>query len=357
MSGIDVSGGVGHSAFGPEVFVVDTDVLLGDACGVLAASGKRSELLRAIDAGTAIAVMSEQAFHELGWMSAVAARGRGVDHDDLRALIGDAYLPRIPIVVTPALDAAHAMDDACDIVDPDDVAHVQVARFISARAVYSHDKHLRRPGIAPATRADYDRRIEHLGVLSTRSEVERGVAFASGLTCAGTAGAVSWAAERMGVTSVIVWSGLGLAVAVAAHGVLTPPERRQRIGAWLGPVIAQVGSAIERSDIARRELRLSRLVTSPNMHRLEVRVATYLVGHPASTMNTIAEDLDLSSTERQQLSALLRSHPTFELVSRWGWAVGRIRGELETQPSSSWRPRLSEHESHKVTPAEVDPYS
>lgn len=152
MFGNDDSGGVGESDLGPEIFVVDTDVLLGDACSVLADRRKRSELLRALDASTAIAVMSEQTFHEFGWMSAVAARARGVDHDDLRALISDTYLPRIPIVVTPAIDAGHWMPDAYDIADPDDIAHVQVARLISARAVYSHDKHLRRPGVAPSTR-------------------------------------------------------------------------------------------------------------------------------------------------------------------------------------------------------------
>src|SRR4051794_35726247 len=83
-------------ALEPEMFVADADVILGDACDVLAV-GKRSELLRAIDAGAAIALMSERAFHELGWMSAKSARGRSVSHDALRALINVEYLPRIPV--------------------------------------------------------------------------------------------------------------------------------------------------------------------------------------------------------------------------------------------------------------------
>jgi hypothetical protein len=50
-----------------EVIVGDTDALLGDACGMLAGPG-RSEILAAIDAGIFVALMSEQAYLEVGWM-------------------------------------------------------------------------------------------------------------------------------------------------------------------------------------------------------------------------------------------------------------------------------------------------
>lgn len=165
--------------FGVDVFVVDTNVLLADACAVLA-SGRRSALLRAIDAGTGTAFMSEQAFHEVGRMSAVSARGHGVDHDALRTLIANDYLPRIPVVATPSDGDGHWVPRADDVSDPDDRPHVQVARLISARVVYSHDKDLRRPGLAPATRRDYDQRVLHLSVMSTHREHEQGAALAIG---------------------------------------------------------------------------------------------------------------------------------------------------------------------------------
>lgn len=81
-------------------------MLLGDACAVLA-DGRCSELLRAIDVGTGTAFMSEQAFHEVGRMSAASARGRGVDRDALRELIANDYLPRIPVVATPSEGDEH----------------------------------------------------------------------------------------------------------------------------------------------------------------------------------------------------------------------------------------------------------
>lgn len=48
---------------------------------------------------------------------------------------------------------------------------------------------------------------------------------------------------------------------------------------------------------------------------------------------------DLNAAERRQLSAVLRSHLSFERVSRYGWAVGGCRSELETFPSQRWQSR------------------
>ncbi len=327
--------GVADQAFGTEVFVADADVVLGDACDVLA-SGRRSELLRALDAGTAIAFMSEHAFRELGWMSAKSARGRRVDHDALRALIIEGYLPRIPVVVIPGPREDHWLPDAADVSDPDDVPHVQVARLISAGAVYSHDRDLRRPGLAPATRADYDQRVVHLSVLSTRREAEHSFGLVVGFAGAGTAEAVSWTSVRLNVRSATVWFALAVVFAATAYLVLASPERRRRIAAGLEPVMARIGAAVQRSESARRKLSDARLITAPDTHRLEALVATYLARHPNTTMGDIAKALDLNTAGGRQLSVLLRSHPSYELVSRYGWAVGRTRPELETHPSLSW---------------------
>ena len=62
---------------------IDADALLKDACGVLQ-SGKHSMRLNAIVGGTLVAGISEQAFREIGWMSAPAPRGHDVRDADLR---------------------------------------------------------------------------------------------------------------------------------------------------------------------------------------------------------------------------------------------------------------------------------
>ncbi|MBO1756534.1 hypothetical protein [Allobranchiibius sp. CTAmp26] len=108
-------------------------------------------------------------------MLAKGARSRGVRDGDLRALLEREYLPRISVIVVPSSGSGHWMPSADDVPGPDDVEHVQVARFISARAVYSHDKDLRGPGFAPATRAAYDERVAHLAAVAAFRQLEIGV--------------------------------------------------------------------------------------------------------------------------------------------------------------------------------------
>lgn len=316
---------------GPEVFAADTDVVLGDACAVLL-TGEQSELLRAVDAGTAYAFMSDQAFREIGWMSAKSARGQGVDHDELRALIVDEYLPRIAVVTIPPTDGGHWMPDADDVKDPDDVAHVQVARLIAARAVYSHDKDLRKPGHAPRTRTDYDDRIASLAAITQRRELEHGTGMALGLVGEGAAWAVGAAARRLGTRAGVVWAGVAIAAAAATYLLLAPEQRRKTLAETLKPELVRLGAELERTDAAARALRATRFITPVDTHRLEVQVAIYLARHPGSTMEDLADGLGLDTADRRHLSQLLRSHPAFEKVNR-RWQVGRPRPALETEPA------------------------
>lgn len=318
-------------ASGREVLVADTDVVLGDACRVLN-TGLPSELLRAVDAGTAIAVMSEQTFREIGWMSAKSARGNGVDDEALRNLITTAYLPRIPVVSTPVAGDGHWMPDASDVRDPDDVAHVQVARLIAARAVYSHDRDLRGPGFAPATRDAYERRLVHLSLTTDRAENERSIGMVAYFTGGGTNEVVKWTSVKLNVRPAIVWLGLTVAILGAMYVLLSPPDRRRRIADGLEPIIERIGAAMERSDYARHELHATRLIREIELDRLELLVASLLVCRPDLTMSEIADELELTTAARRQLSAILRGHPAFQLSSRYGWSVGRYRGQLATTP-------------------------
>ncbi len=318
-------------AAGPEVLVADTDVVLGDACQVLR-TGRPSELLRAIDAGTAIAFMSEQTFHEIGWMSAKSARGNDVDHEALRTLITTTYLPRIPVVSTPTPDDGQWMPDASDVTDPDDIAHVQVARLVAARAVYSHDRDLRRPGLAPPTREAYDRRLVHLSLTTDRAENERSIGMLACVTGGGTNEIVKWTSVRLKVRPATLWLGLTMVFAGTMYVLVSPPERRRRIADGLEPIIERIGTAIERSDRARAELQTTRLIPEFVPDRLEMIVASLLARRPELTMGEIGAELGLTTASRSQLSVLLRGHPVFERSSRYGWSVGRRRDQLATTP-------------------------
>lgn len=335
-----------------EVASIDADALMKDACAVLR-TDEPSVLLEAIDAGTMVAVMSDQAFWEIGWMSAPTARAQGVDDGDLRRLVTADYLPRIPVVSTGRSHSGnpsdeHTKDDptpgywlppVTDVRDPKDIAHVQVAHLVSATVVYSHDRHLRGPGHAPRNRFEFDLRVQHLGVVTTRRQHETVAAQLLSLAGQGTNLVLNRAASLAGIRSGLAWTALGLTSAAATFWTFADQPRRQRFAEALRPVAVTIGEAYARDAEARSALSHARLLTPTTPDRLEVRVASYLIRNRNSTMGGMAEGLGLGTAERRELSTLLRTHPSFERVSGWGWGAGRLRDGLETEPSKTWRPR------------------
>lgn len=343
-----------------EVASIDADALMKDACAILRAD-EPSALLEAIDASTMVAVMSDQAFWEIGWMSAPTARGQEVDDGDLRRLVTAEYLPRIPVVSTGRSrssipgdnfysrtndragsdgNASYWLPSVTDVCDPKDIAHVQVAQLVSATVVYSHDRHLRGPGHAPRNRSEYDQRVQHLGVVTTQRQHEANAAQLITLAGQGTNWALSRTASLAGIRRGMAWTTLGLAAAAATLWTFADSPRRQRFVDAFRPFAASVGDAYARDAQARSALGDARLLTPTDPDQFEVRVASHLVRNPDSTIGVIAEGLGLGAAERRELSTLLRTHPSFEKISGWGWAAGRLRDALETEPSKTWRPRV-----------------
>ncbi|MEU4192039.1 hypothetical protein AB0E69_09085 [Kribbella sp. NPDC026611] len=130
-----------------------------------------------------------------------------------------------------------------------------------------------------------------------------------------------------------------LASGIGAYLLLASPTRRQGVADGIGPVVGRLNANIKLGNLAHRALMDGRLVFTPDPSRLELRVASYLVRHPDASMRAIGDALHLSTTARRQLARVLRSHPSFELVSRYGWSIGRIRTALATEPSTSWQPQ------------------
>lgn len=338
-----------------EVASIDADALMMDACAVLR-TDESSVLLEAIDVGTMVAVMSDQAFWEIGWMSAPTSRGQEVDDHDLRRLVTIDYLPRIPVVSTGrsrsnpgdtlngraegGTNTRYWMPSVTDVRDPKDIAHVQLAQLVSATVVYSHDRHLRAPGHAPRGRPEFDRRLEHLSIVTNQRQHESNAAQLISLAGEGTKWALNRTASLTGIRRGMAWTALGLATAAAALWTFADGTRRQQFADAFRPGLASIGEAYAREAQARSALDDARLLTPTDPDRLEVRIASHLVRNPDSTMAVIADALDLGSAERRELSVILQAHPSFEKASGWGWAAGRIRDVLETEPSKSWRPRV-----------------
>ncbi|WP_235531362.1 hypothetical protein [Phycicoccus sp. Soil748] len=316
----------------------DADALLKDACAVLR-TGQESLLLRTIDTGTVVAIMSDQAFREIGWMSAPAARGHHVSNADLRAMLAAEYLPRVPVVTTPVSKGDHWMPNVDDVTDPKDVAHVEVARLVLGTAVFSHDRDLRIPGHAPRTRELYDERLERLGLVARYRVAEHGAGLVLTAVGVGTKHVVGHAAAKLRVGRPAAWSVVAAVAAATLYWVGAKSSRRAKVGESFGPAMTKLVEAQARAASVEEVLRNSPLLAPSDTDRLEVRVAAHLVRYPDSSASAIAGALGLKEQEEQrELSVLLREHPAFERVGRWGWAVGRIRNALETEPSKDWRP-------------------
>ncbi len=320
-----------------DVVAVDADALLKDACVVLL-SGQKSVLLQAIDTGTVVAIMSEQAFREIGWMSGPAARGHNVSNSDLRLMLATDYLPRIPVVITAVAGEHHWVPQVDDVTDPNDVAHVEVARLVSGTAVLSHDRHLRIPGHAPRSRALYDERLGRVGLVSTYREREWGVGLVLAALGSGTNYAVGRAATHARLSRPAAWSVAGFALAAGLFWANSNPSRRSKLADAVEWILTNIVEAHLRAASAERAIQNDRLLAPGGIDRFEVQVAAYLVRHPDSNKGEIADALSLGGRARTELSALLREHPAFERSSRLGWAVGRIRDALETEPSKDYRP-------------------
>ncbi|HEY3381821.1 MAG TPA: hypothetical protein VGK32_08640 [Vicinamibacterales bacterium] len=312
-----------------EVFIWDTDALLGDACDTLAGPGRgRSEVLAAIDAGILVALMSEQAYVELGWMYPKAARGRSVDEDSLREVIEKEYLPRARVVTLPTrLDAAWAPLIE-DVNDADDIQHAQLARLVAPSSVYSHDRHLRRPGYAPADRAAYREVLEIVAILTHFREATVGAAMGANLTLVVATGAVKGAAGRLRVKpSLIALSGIVVTAAVVAV-VVRDPARRRLVRHAAATLADAIGAAAMRDTEAGLKLAATSVVPVDPYPRIEAQVAAVLARNPDVTVTALSDRLGSNAPAEPDLRLLLQSHPAFVATRPDHWALGSVRTAL-----------------------------
>jgi len=312
-----------------EVIVWDTDALLGDACDMLAGTG-RSGILGAIDARVVVALMSEQAYLEIGWVYPKAARGHGVDEDALRELIEVEYLPRIRVVTLPT-----ALEDAWvplidDVNDPDDIQHAQLARLVAPCSIYSHDGHLRRPGYAPRDPATYSQFLETVAAVTHYREAAVGVAISINLTAMGASAAVKAAARRLQTKPAWVSLGAFLVTATAVALALRHPERRRRAGSAAGMALETLGGVAAGNAKACLALAAAALVRGGPRPRLEARAASYLARNPDSTITALRDGLGTAAPTHETLQEMLQSHSSFATTRPHHWALGSIRTTLAT---------------------------
>ena len=234
------------------------------------------------------------------------------------------------------------MPPADEVLDPDDVAHVQLARLVSARAVYSHDRDLRGPGLAPPTRAAYDVRLRELAALTQYREIETALGVGLGASAMAVRGAAKVTARLLSLKPAAAAAVLGTATTMVALKALSEPGRRRSMAAVSRQLITHVGEGVQRGNEAGRFLAANAYISRAEPQRLEVQVASHLARTPDQTLTQIGDALGLDRDGRRELSALMRSHVSFERSSPFGWSVGRYRRALETEPPAAPESRTIE---------------
>jgi hypothetical protein len=107
----------------------------------------RSGLLRMTDRGTAALYAADHVYGEVYEHLPKIAHWSKVPTKVLRARFEETYLPALRFVTVDATDIVDPQVLA--ITDPDDVPSGQLAKLIAPCVVFSEDRHLRKPGLAP----------------------------------------------------------------------------------------------------------------------------------------------------------------------------------------------------------------
>ncbi|MER6828835.1 hypothetical protein ABT352_22835 [Streptosporangium sp. NPDC000563] len=248
---LDPYGGMGPRFLG----VVDTCALLSSIRNDVEHGPQwRSRLLRMTGDGIALLYASDHVYTEVYRRLPKIAQNSSASVDALRQHFERAYLPALRFVSVQGGDSDDPQVMA--ITDPDDVPTGQLAKLIAPCVVFSEDRHLRKPGLAPNRWREVARAGVNLNeAVSKRDTAGRVVA----LPLMGMAGLVKVTARRIEVSPWLLSASLLAATAF----FLRRPSRKQRAGEYMttffGALAAEYEQATQLEQISLRDLRLVRL--------------------------------------------------------------------------------------------------
>jgi hypothetical protein len=201
--------------------VVDTNALLSSVDNDCRHSPhRRSRLLRMTYGDTVALYAADHVYGEVYERPPKIAKSSPVPLDELRAHFEDKHLPVLRFVtVSASADSSDAQVQA--ITDSDDIPTGKLAKLIAPCVVFSEDRHLRKPGLAPA---------------NWRSVAQSGVDVAEA-TAKGEAPGRLMAYTGLGVTALFKFLG-----------------RRTGVSPWLLASIAASGAALLFTNRERRRV-------------------------------------------------------------------------------------------------------
>jgi hypothetical protein len=293
-------------------------------------NGWRSRLLRMTDRGTASLYAPDHVYWEIyEHLPTVAACGP-VPVDDLRQSFEEEYLPVLRFVTMSAEQPADSQVLA--ITDPDDVPLGQLAKLVAPCVVFSEDRHLRRPGLAPA---DWRRAAGFAVDVADGHGKEQVVGMAAVGPGWGLIELLKFIGRKTGLPP---WL-LGLALAGGGAYFLRKPERRRTLGEQLVPALETLSTLIE-AAMAQERRGLAGLreviLPAPEAPTVRQQVAIVLARQREPLLAQEIQDLISEHFAAEtvpttaEVRGVLNHGSEFAEVGRYRWQFGRL--------TAPWRP-------------------
>jgi predicted nucleic acid-binding protein len=304
--------------------IVDTNALLSSVVSDCRRGPRsRSRLLRMANGGAAVLYAADHVYAEAYEHLPTFARTTRVPEPVLRARLEEQYLPAVRFVTV----GASLADDpqVLAIADPDDVPTGQLAKLIAPGVVFSADKHLRRPGLAPP---DWRDAAGHATDIVDGASRQRTTVAAAVLPFRGAAGLISALNRGTGIPAWALW----LTAGGGAAWLLRTPGRRDAAGRYVLPVLEHVGAEMERSRLQEerglaglRQVILPAPVAPPASQQVAITLARaqepLLAREIQDRMPGLFPGRPLPAVS--EIRAVLAGSSEFIQPERYRWAFGR----------------------------------
>lgn len=289
-------------------------------------NGWRSRLLRMTDRETAFLYAANHVYWEIYEHLPRVAQWSKVPVVVLRSRFETEYLPVLRFVT---VDASEIVDpQVLAITDPDDVPTGQLAKLIAPCIVFSEDRHLRLPGLAPA---DWRAVAQFAVDVVEGATGQRVTANAATLPLQGGVELIKFLGRRTGLSPWLI----GGIVAGGAVLLLKDPERRKTVSKYVIPVLEAYGKQFERAMVQEQrglaglgevilpspavptsKQQVAIVMARQREPLLAKEIQAKILGHfPGELVPTITE-----------VRTVLDDGPEFIQPERYRWQFGRLAG-------------------------------
>lgn len=320
-----------YSSSAPHlVGIVDTNTLLSSIDNDCRNEGWSSRLRRMTASGATVLYAADHVLEEAYEHLPTIAEFSPVPLVDLRARFEEYYLPALRFVTVSDADAPDAQ--VLEITDPDDVPTGRLAILISPCVVFSDDRHLKKPGLAPKRWLDA---AEAAVNVAEGFQGQVVTANAAALPIRGVVGLISFSGRKIGISPWVI----GAVVLGAGVLLLKKEDRRKTAAVVAAKLIEGVCNQLA-VDAAQEQRGIESLrkviLPAPTQPTIRQQVAITLARQNESLLAAEVHELiqehfpDELMATLQEVRTVLEEGTEFVRVQRYRWQLGR-----EVAPRSS----------------------